>query len=236
MVEHLLVLAVFYIGLPRFRDRTRDNHAWIQDQLRTRFGAVSTHDFLQPGFDRSDCPVSGNEGSSGGLQTWDFMKAAQCLAQPVIMKLRTDVWFCQSSLDPLLRSVDRCVTRNIDVAYLGANVKHGFGTRADSAPSHHYKKVPDFVIVAWRLAVLGIDRVRERMIAAQHDVASGNRVFKIITENLDRSETTWCNILLVRKSCTVCQDWYVARDFVQSYPRCDAAMRYLDGCAAHQPL
>ena len=229
------MLGVFYIGQDRFSDRTRDNHAWILEQLKSRFGTINTYDFLQPGFDRSDCPTHGNTGSAGGLQVWDFMKAVQLVYEPCVMKLRTDVWFANSSLDPLLKAVERCVLNAIDVAYLGSNVKIGFENVNDTKPAHQEKKVPDFVIVARREAVLDIDRVRNHL-SNSSDVASGNRVFKIITENLNRSETTWCRIFLVRRDRTMTRDWNIAWDFASSYPKSSAASNFLSTCRPDQPL
>lgn len=229
------MLDVFYIGENRFRDRTQENHAWMLAQLESRFGRISTHDFLQPGFDRSDCPVTGDAGSAGGLQVWDFMKVAQKLSAACIMKLRTDVWFSRSSLTPVSRAIERCISGATDVSYLGANVKQGLENPDDNKPAYHEKKVPDFVIVARRSAVLDIDRVRSHLQAAK-DVSSGNRVFKIITPDLTRSETTWCRILLVRRSNTFSRDWNIACDFVKSYPQADVAMDFLTKCQPHQPL
>lgn len=236
MVGKLSVLDVFYIGLERFTDRTQDNHAWVLDKVRSRFGNISLHRFLQPHFDRSDCPVAGDIGGAGGLQTWDFMKAAQRLTSPLIMKMRTDLWFAKSSLDPLLRGIDRCVSGQIDVAYLGSNVKQGFELSDDTHSAQHAKKVPDFVIIARRSAVLDIDRVRAHLLGAPHDVASGNRVFKIITANLQRSELSWCRIFLVRNQHTPLQDWHVAMEFVRGYPHGTYAEHYLLNCCPQKPL
>jgi hypothetical protein len=229
------MLDVFYIGLDRFRDRTRENHAWMLDQLSSRFGQITTHDFLQPKFDRSDCPVGGTVGSAGGLQVWDFMKAVQKLSAPCVMKLRTDVWFAHSSLAPVARAVERCLSDAKDVVYLGANVKQGLDDPDDNRPADHHKKVPDFVVVARRSAVLDIDRVRAHL-AAAGDVASGNRVFKIITPDLSRSETTWCRIFLVRRANTFARDWNIACDFVRSYPEANRAQDFLLKCRPEQPL
>jgi hypothetical protein len=220
------MIDIFYTGQNRFSDQTKHNHAWMIDQLRSRFGAVQVHDFLQPEFDRSDCPVPTQGRTSGGVQVWDFMKAAQKLMAPTIMKFRTDLWFCNSSADPVLRSVDRVLSGTVDVSYLGANVKHGFENRDSNVLAQHNKKVPDFVITAKRSAVMGIDRVRDRLSSAT-DVASGNRVFRIITDDLSRSEITWCHIFLVRDQDTPLTDWHMARDFVRSYASGSSAMQYV---------
>jgi len=155
------------------------------------------------------------------------MKAAQQLSAEVIIKLRTDLWFARSSVDPLLRSIDRCVSGQVDVSYLGSNVKHGFELCDVNQSARHAKKVPDFVIVARRSAVLDIDRVRNHLLSASHDVASGNRVFKIVSANRERSELTWCHIFLVRNDQTALQDWHIALDFVRGYPHGKYAEIYL---------
>jgi hypothetical protein len=177
-------------------------------------------------------PVSGSPGSAGGIQVWDFMKAAQLIDCPVIMKWRTDNWFAKSSIDPLLHLTERVLTEQIDVGYLGSNVKNGL--RIETHATLRHAKVPDFVIVSRRAALRPIDQVRSSLLGS--DVKNGNLVFRCIAQNLERCETAWCRIFLVRQERDVMTDYTVASDFVRGYKAGQLSRQFLDGCDPEQPL
>lgn len=229
------MLEIFYIGLDRWSAQTQDNHAVMLDKIQQRFGAVEVKKFLQPEFDRSDSPVGGSAGSSGGLQVWDFTKACQIMTAPVVMKWRTDNWFAESSHEHMLRAIDRVMSASVDVAYLGSNVKSGLNPPVDWHPTGHHKKVPDFVIVARRQALRDINEIR-RTLEQADEVKNGNRVFKIIAKDLARCETIWCRIFLLRQDRDVNTDYSVATDFVNGYKANALAKNYLDHCDPGEPL
>jgi hypothetical protein len=235
MVGHLSMLDVFYIGQDRFTQQTQDNHAEVLRQIQQRFGVVTVHRFLQPDFDRSDSPIDVHGGNSGGIQVWDFMKACQILTAPVVMKWRTDNWFATSSIEPMLRSIERVMSTQVDVAFLGINAKSGLDVWDQTHPSTHHKKVPDFVIIAQRQTLQDINLVRT-ILSQAREVKNGNRVFKIIARDFTRCETTWCRIFLLREHRDIVTDYVVARDFVSGYKGNESAMTYLNGCDPQQPL
>ena len=218
------MIAIFYTGLDRFSDQTRDNHNKVIAAIR-EIGPTKVYNFLQPTFDRSDCPVLGGVGSAGGLQCWDFMKAAQQLTETIIIKFRTDLWFTESSIEALINEIKSIINNEYDVSYLGANAAYNFENPLIKYHATTYKKIPDFVIVARRDAVLDIDRVRQHLKDAG-DVANGNKVFKIITPTLARSYCVNCYIFLVRASTTELNDHDMGVAFYSDYPNGGAAAKH----------
>jgi hypothetical protein len=212
------MIALFYIGFPKFQEETKANHEKLIARL-SQIAPVQVYDFLQPHFQsRADLPCFGDFGSAGGIQVWDFMKAAQALKEPVIVKLRTDLWFCESSLEVVAREVESVLKGHNDVSYLGSNIKTNFDKKDYRYHATEHKKVPDFVVVARREAVLDIERVRERLTEHRDNVANGNKVYKIITPNLDLSYSVNCHIFLMRQALKDPDDWKVGKAFISDYP------------------
>ena len=209
------MIAIFYIGLDRFSDLTRQNHQKLIDAIQT-IGPVRVYEFLQPKFDRSQCPVTGSVGAAGGLQTWDFMKAVQLVQEPIVIKLRTDVWFSESSIPLVIEELKAVLQGHQDVSYMGANAQDNFQTSCVKWHTPVHKKVPDFVIIARREKVMDIDRVSNHL-AQAGDVANGNKTFKIITANLESSWCVNCYIFLIRNQFTKLDDWNVGFEFYKSY-------------------
>jgi hypothetical protein len=209
------MISIFYIGLDRFSQLTQANHQRLFDEL-AKIAPINIHKFLQPGFSRAECPVTGGVGTAGGLQTWDFMKAVQQVNGDIVIKLRSDVWFCESAYQHVIDEVRAIMSNQYDVAYIGANAQANYDRPFVkwSAPEH--KKVPDFVIVARRSAVMDIDRVTKHL-AEAGDVANGNKTFKIITKDLSRSVCINNYTFLIRDARTPLDDWNIGLEFYKSY-------------------
>ena len=216
------MIAIFYIGLDRFSAQTKANHQELFDRL-AKIAPIQVYHFLQPEFSREDCPVSGGVGSAGGLQTWDFMKAVQQVKGDIVIKLRTDVWFCSNTCDNVVEEVKSIIAGDHDVTYMGANSKDNYQTPYVRWPAPQHKKVPDFVIIARREAVLDIDRVTDHL-ANAGDVANGNKTFKIITKDLSRSYCVNNYVFLIRDELTPLDDWNIGLKFYQSYAYGGAAL------------
>ena len=209
------MISVFYIGLDRFSSLTRANHQRLFDELN-KIAPTQIHNFLQPNFSRQDCPITGTVGAAGGLQTWDFMKAVQMVDGDIVIKLRTDVWFCDSAYQHVIDEVKSIMSGETDVAYIGANAQSNYDKPFVKWRAPEHKKVPDFVIVAKRSEVMEIDRVSKHL-AEAGDVANGNKTFKIITKDLNRSVCVNNYTFLIRNDRTPLDDWNVGLDFYKSY-------------------
>lgn len=220
------MIAVFYIGQPRYQEETRENHQRVIARLQ-QIAPVRVYDCQQPGFDsRSDVPCQGDVGKAGGLQVWDFIKAAQQLTEPVIIKFRSDLWFCESSVEILAAEVQAVINGEYDVCYLGANLKFDFDKERSKYHATAHKKIPDFVVVARRECLRDIEQVRTILADNADNVANGNKVFKIITQDLARSYAVNCYIFLMRVPLTQPTDYAVGRAFIDSYPESGTAHQY----------
>jgi len=220
------MISITYIGLPRYQRMTQDNHGRLINMLN-EIAPVRIYNCLQPNFpSRHDLPCGGDVGSAGGLQVWDFFKAVQTVKEEIIIKLRTDVWFHETSYAIVVREVQKIINGDNDVCYLGANIKHNFDKQDLRYPAVNEKKVPDYVIIAKKSALRNIDEIRWRLHEHRNDVASGNKVFRIITDNLNRSVSVNCHIFLVRKEMRDPTDWKVGWAFITDFNNSEDAARY----------
>ena len=223
------MIGIVYTGLPRFQAETQENHNRLINRLLA-IAPVQIHDCLQPHFDRSDLPCNGTVGAAGGIQVWDFMKAAQHMIEPIIIKFRTDLWFCESSIEVVAREVETVLNGDADVVYMGTNLKENFDKKDLRFWAAGQSNVPDYVVIARREKVLDIDRVRDSLTLHKDNVASGNKVFKIITPDLLRSYCVNCHIYLVREQLPDMNDWTVGWSFMASFAKIpEDAIAYMIG-------
>ena len=65
-------------------------------------------------------PDNLRRGQGGGVQIWQFINAVRLTKNPYIIRLRNDIWFTKSSIDVLMRELDKILNDEND---RGASVK-----------------------------------------------------------------------------------------------------------------
>jgi len=208
-------LGVFYTGEERFREQTQANHKQVLD-LISKQHRTQVYWFTQPDFDRTACPYYETERfRSGGIQIWDFVNAAQRLEEPVIIKMRTDVWFAKSSINVVLEMISRVMSKGFDLVYLGSELYENFDAICN-IESANIDKIQDFVIIARKDAINNLSESVDRYMHMKPN-KSGNKVFQALIKKPEKSITVRCQMYLMRKIPEKLIDGEVAYGFVERY-------------------
>ena len=209
-------IAIVYIGLPRFKELGFNNHRHLLDKLKERWDVVE-YDFLQPKLDRSDCPFPANDTGAARIQIWDFYKALDLVKEKIVVKLRSDIWFSQSSINAIISEINLIVSGEQDISYMGCDSSFNFSEKYVKMPIKK-GKVLDLVVIVNR------DKIRKKEIALQDlqqgklaHLRSGNSTFKVLTTPQAISVKVFCQIYIIRKDLENATDWQVGWDFLNYY-------------------
>lgn len=225
------MIAVFYTGDVRHnQDLARENHARLIERLG-EIAPVQVYDFTrgQPG--RGTCPWDEDHpdtvyrrGQGGAIQVWDFMRGVQRTTEPVIVRLRTDLWFTDSAIDVTVDAVRQVFDQRLGLAYLGSDwVNEGTAGVVDMRITVHDSDplVQDFVVVAQRSCLRDFDSVMQKIESISWGKRrSGNKIFRFIYQQPRSFEIQriLCQIWLVRQTYIQRpEDDLVCRDYLQSY-------------------
>jgi len=208
----MINVAILYIGHPRFKDLSMPNHKKLIDAISTKF-KVTIYDFTQPILDRSECPFT----SSGGIQLWDFYTSIDKIKEDVIIKIRTDLFFTDSSIIHIISELKKIVDNQIDVSFLG------LGLLSEHVDSEVYKqeyysytyhksgKVLDWIVIVNKKYISTKEIVFKDLTTGKSSRnGSGNYTWKLIVNLVKppvRSNVVSCHTALIRK-------FYKNEDFI----------------------
>jgi hypothetical protein len=223
------MITVFYTGDKRHNATiANENHARLLTALRL-LCPVAVFDFTKDFPGRGDCPfdeggpdTSLRRGEGGAVQVWDFMTSCDRVATPVVLKLRTDVWFGPGCIDVIIQHAQDVLQNRLDVVFLGSDlVNDNFDKEHEIIPitRHDPARIQDFVVIAKREALLPTHAVIEQLTnIGSNKRRSGNKTFRSIIKDNVNAVTVLCNLWLIRKYYNITpEDWLVYYDFVQSY-------------------
>ena len=209
-------IAIVYIGLPRFKEFGSDNHRHLLNKLNERWDVVE-YDFLQPKLDRVDCPFPPNDTGAARIQVWDFYKALDSVNEKIVIKLRSDIWFSQSSIDVVIAEINLVINRKQDISYMGCDSSFNFSEKYVKMPTKK-GKVLDLVIIVNR------DKIRKKELVLQDlqqgklaHLKSGNSTFKVLTTPQTISTKVFCQIYIIRKETDTLNDWTMGWNFLEYY-------------------
>jgi len=127
------MLAIFYTGDKRHNlDIAARNHQTLFDRIK-EICDYKIYWFTKDDPTREACPYEdGNihedtiyrRGQGGGIQVWDFVRACKKTNEPYVMRLRTDVWFTDSSINVICNEIKEILNGKTDIAYLGSDWIH----------------------------------------------------------------------------------------------------------------
>ena len=234
-------IAIFYTGDRRHNlEITKQNHQRLFDQIE-QIADINIYWFTKDDSARGVCPYEEGDpnldtayrrGQGGGIQVWDFVRGCERTTEPYVMRLRTDVWFTDSSIDIICEEVKNILAGRTDIAYFGSDWIH------ENAGKVYQKLVvidriaggvQDFVIIANRTRMKPGPEVIDYVTSlAAKKRRSGNNLFKLlipmrVTEDglyfqeIDAFRIL-CQIWLVRKTYSEYpRDLEVCKDYIQSY-------------------
>lgn len=241
------MLAIFYTGDVRHNtDLTYKNHKKLFSKIK-KLIPFNVYYFTRNDPDRGQCPYDPRNnqedfdnvyrrGQGGAVQLWDFLRGVQRTTEPYIMRLRTDLWFTESSIDVIYNEIKEMLEGKSDISYFGSdwiNENAGAINNRLSVSMDSDKVIQDFVIMANREKLTPFDQCIESIEkVVPNKRRSGNKMFRYIipvtVTNNDTASTIrirhaevfriLCQIWLVRKNyLDYPTDNDVCKDYIQSY-------------------
>jgi hypothetical protein len=197
----MINVAILYIGHPRFKDLSMLNHKKLIDTISMDF-KVTIYDFTQPILNRSDCLFT----SSGGIQLWDLYTSVDKIKEDVIIKIRTDLFFTDSSIITIVSELKQIAYNQIDVSFLG------LGVLSEHVDSELYKekfysytyqktgKVLDWIVIFDKKFISHKNFVFEQLTSGKSSRnGSGNYTWKLIVKSPLDTNVVCCHTALIRK-------------------------------------
>ena len=197
----MINVAILYIGHPRFKDLSVLNHKKLIDAISIKFKVI-IYDFTQPILDRSECPFI----SSGGIQLWDFYTSVDEIKEDVIIKIRTDLFFTDSSIIAIISELTQIAYNQIDVSFLGLGLlsEHfDSGVYKEEFYSYTYQKtgkVLDWIIIVDKKFISTKEAVFEDLTTGKSSRnGGGNYTWKLIVKSPLDTNIVCCHTALIRK-------------------------------------
>ena len=233
-------LAIFYTGDKRHNlELTKQNHQRLFDRIQ-EFADYNIYWFTKDDPGRGVCPFEEGDinldnayrrAQGGGIQVWDFYRSCERTTEPIVMKLRTDVWLTDSSIDIICEEIKKIIAGKTDIAFFGSDWIHANAGRIyhkivviDGVPGG----VQDFVIVANRSQLKSGQEVIDYITAlSPKKRRSGNNLHKLLIPMTNTGHFNFqdinafrilCQTWLVRKTYHAYPtDMEVCKDYIQSY-------------------
>jgi len=237
------VIAVFYTGDVRHnQDIAQANHKLLIDRL-TELAPVNVYRFTRDDPDRGSCPydppldiddpdVVYRRGQGGAVQVWDFMRGVQRTQEPIVVRLRTDLWFTASSIAVIVNEVQALVNNEYGIAYFGSdwvNDTIGAENLKLAVNINYDPHVQDFVVAARRDSLKSFEDVVKKLDEINPNKRrSGNKTFRFVVpdkqvgkngrEQTVKTYRILCQVYLIRQDYSEYpDDTLVCCDYIQSY-------------------
>lgn len=223
------MISIFYTGDRRHNAKVAEqNHARLFDEIR-RLDDVQidfyTKDFAGRGvcpFDEGGADVRLRRGEGGAVQVWDFVTGVDRSVGDIVIRMRTDTWFTESSIAVIIEHVKKIIAGERDIAFFGSdlvNDNQGQEHRAIEIANGDPPRIQDFLIIARRDRLTPSDKVIQHLLDINpRKRRSGNKSFRDIVPANVSACTVLCHIWLIRQ-------WYdqyptnhqVCHDYIYSY-------------------
>jgi hypothetical protein len=234
-------MAIFYTGDIRHNQEIiKLNHQKLFDRIAELI-QYNVYWFTKNDAGRGECPYEEGDpnldiiyrrGQGGAIQVWDFMRSVQRTSEEYILRLRTDVWFTETSIDCICFELKEMLERQSEIAYFGSDWIHGHAGKINLRlpfDLNYEAVVQDFVVLANRNKIRSFDDVIEHLNKViPNKRRSGNKAFRFIIPHEETSlfekkqlaivHRILCQIWLIRKDySSMPTDTDVCRDYIQSY-------------------
>jgi len=218
-MKQKIEIAVVYIGQQKFDATSKKNHKTLFELLHTKY-KINVYDFT-----RSGPSTVGPFMSSGGVQVWDFLQTLKQTQEDIVIKLRTDTWFTQSSMPVIMSELDAIVNNSNDVAFMGVDFANHYDKIYERIDASTTKKVTDFVVIARRSSLDHEESIVTRLSGPKHK--SGNVMFKYILAPDAKAVSVSCQMYLLRKDYAETSNWQIYSDWTSEYYKSETAQQWV---------
>lgn len=206
-------IAIVYIGDRRYPEVGLPNHQPLIDQI-SELAYTNVYHFTKDWPGRGQCPWA----EGGANQVWDFMESVGRTTESIVIKLRTDLWFTESSIAAVIAELKEVIAGNISAAFFGSNWTDYLGHKHTRVNADESPNVQDFVVIARRETIDNKDAVYDYINnSTGSKLACGTKVYKSVVKPNTSAVNVFCQIYLVRKTYDVVDPWQVGYDYIASY-------------------
>jgi hypothetical protein len=157
------------------------------------------------------------------------MRGVQRTTEDIVMKMRTDLWFTDTSIDAICFEIQEMIEERSGIAYFGSDwVNKTAGAVNDRLPVHvdFDNVIQDFVVLARRNSLKTFQDVIESLDKLNPNKRrSGNKTFRFIIPTVHepwRPDAEMLSSNGLRKQLTtvhrvLCQIWLIRQDYAE-YP------------------
>jgi hypothetical protein len=175
---------------------------------------VKFYDFVKQKND-SKCPYV----TSGGIQVWDFLKAIEQLEEQIYFKVRTDIWFTDTSIKVIIEYLDLIVNNKLDAAFFGLYFRKSYkDSKVESPFDRPSKKVFDWVSISNKHAIEDPNIIFDKINKIQKKDVAGHLCFYSVYKPNIRAFNVSTQMYLIRKSYEhIPNNYEVYSDFISGY-------------------
>lgn len=212
------MIAIIYNGDIRFNQSVVEkNHEKFLSKLK-KISDIKIYRYTKDDPLRGVCPFDGggvdkaNEGhyrrgQGGAVQVWDFLQSVDRVNEDIVIRMRTDTWFTESSILVIINEIQKILNNKSDIAFFGSDlINNNAGVEYKETPIEYKDslviptKIQDFVIVAKKTSLYSLEHVIEVFNKLPYNkLRSGNKNFRQMIAANSRGKTIVCNIFLIRK-------------------------------------
>lgn len=174
---------------------------------------VKFYDFIKTEDDPA-CPYN----TAGCIQVWDLLKALKHTDEQIYFRLRTDIWFTDTSLKVLLEYLDLIVQNKLDAAFFGLDFRKRYkDTKFESPFDNPIKRVFDWIFIGNKYSIDDHNVILDRLDRLQKKGFAHLCFYTICKPNI-RALNVSTQMYLIRKNYDhTPSNFEVYSDFINEY-------------------
>ena len=228
------MIDVVYTGdIRSTQEVARQNHQLFFNEL-SKISTYEVHQFTAPTGEKDflPCPFDRGgkdlywlkenlrRGQGGAVQVWQFMNAVRLTKSPYIIRMRTDLWFTEKSIEVVTNELKNILNGEYDIGYFGSNWLEGtIGTEHEKILVKE-RMVEDFLIISKRDKLKSYEEtIKDMKTYKSNKLRSGNKMFRLISNKQAKAYKNMCQIYLMRTTYNkgYPTDKQVCYDYLMSY-------------------
>ena len=235
------MIDVVYTGDVRStQEVARQNHQLFFNEL-SKISTYEVHQFTAPTGEKDflPCPFDRGgkdlywlkenlrRGQGGGVQVWQFLNAVRLTKNPYVIRMRTDLWFTEKSIEVVINELKNILNGEYDIGYFGSNWLEGtIGTEHEKIlvkereDAKVVSLVEDFLIISKRDKLKSYEEtINDMKTYKSNKLRSGNKMFRLISNKQAKAFKNLCQIYLMRTTYNkgYPTDKQVCYDYLMSY-------------------
>jgi hypothetical protein len=213
------MIDIIYTGQKGFYHITEKNHQQLFDKIK-EISDIKINWFTKPNQSRGVCPYDNTE-ARGAIQVWDLVDALKSTENNIFIKLRSDIWFTQESIDVIVKELSLIMLLDQELSFIGWMYKDwDFNQPYSKISVVGEDRIQGFVIIGNKNKLADADTIFSRLNSRPSGKnISGNKTFKDIIEDTTKAFTIKTHMYLCRKEYKKIKESQLAIDYFDMYAK-----------------